>query len=144
MNTCKQCNQIKPLTQFSKSAGSKSPYKFCKECVSINYSNNPKAKESAHWRHLKATYGMSKEDYTIFLEKQGHRCAICGSLNQSHSKMLRLCVDHKHDNTHTRGTKDHTKIRGLLCNNCNHGIGKFNDDPELLRNAINYLESRKD
>jgi len=32
------------------------------------------------------------------------------------------------------------RIRGVLCNNCNTGLGKFYDDIELLKTAINYLQ----
>lgn len=106
---------------------------LCKKCTA----------ENARWRHIKASYGLSKEDYNALFESQGFKCAICGSSKQDHSKMFNFCVDHEHDSAHKRGTKDRSKIRGILCNNCNHGIGKFKDDPELLRNAINYLEIHK-
>ena len=127
MKQCPQCQ-----SQLSDDQIVKHSY-LCKSCTS----------ENAHWRHIKATYGLTKEDYNILLEAQGFRCAICGTTEQTNSKMSRFCVDHEHDDTHRRGTKDRSKIRGLLCNNCNHGIGKFQDDPELLRKAISYLESHK-
>ena len=30
-------------------------------------------------------------------------------------------------------------IRGILCSNCNVGLGNFHDSPELLKAAISYL-----
>jgi hypothetical protein len=45
-----------------------------------------------------------------------------------------------HDHSCCPGRKACGKcIRGLLCANCNQGLGKFKDDPKLLRNAIDYL-----
>lgn len=52
-------------------------------------------------------------------------CVICGS-NEN------LVVDHCHKTN---------IIRGMLCNNCNMGLGKFKDDPCLLEFARIYLLS---
>jgi hypothetical protein len=62
--------------------------------------------------------------------KQHGRCLIC---RHKCTTGRRLAVDHEH------GTN---MIRGLLCSNCNTGLGKFNDDITLLKAAIAYL--RKD
>jgi hypothetical protein len=35
------------------------------------------------------------------------------------------------------------EFRGFLCSNCNLGLGKFKDDPEILLNAIAYLQGHK-
>ena len=32
------------------------------------------------------------------------------------------------------------KVRGLLCSECNFGIGKFKDNISILKKAIKYLE----
>ena len=50
-------------------------------------------------------------------------CTICGSEEK-------LVVDHDHKTN---------KIRGLLCNHCNRGLGHFKDDPDLLEYARIYL-----
>lgn len=63
------------------------------------------------------------------LEQFGNTCGICGATESSGGKK-QLHVDHDH----TTG-----KIRGLLCNHCNLGIGHFKDDTELLQAAIKYL-----
>lgn len=78
---------------------------------------------------LKKSFGVSLEWYEMTLLSQNGVCKICGSTN----KKRRLSVDHCHK------TK---KIRGLLCGNCNVGLGNFKDDPKLMAKAIEYLEAR--
>lgn len=73
---------------------------------------------------MKRRYGITPEDYESMLYRQGGCCAICG-------KEKPLQIDHCHDT----GT-----VRGLLCFDCNTGIGKLNDDPDLLERAAAYLK----
>jgi hypothetical protein len=79
---------------------------------------------------LKYLYGLSEGDFFALLEKQGDACAICGSAEWP-GKHRVPHVDHCHETG---------KVRGLLCSNCNHGLGKFRDDPDRLRAAARYLE----
>lgn len=74
-------------------------------------------------------YGITLEEYNMLLEEQGGNCAICSKPPDS-GRAKYLYVDHCHNTI---------KIRGLLCSNCNKGIGFFRDDPELIEKAINYL-----
>lgn len=69
-------------------------------------------------------YGLTIEQFDAMRDGQRHVCAICGL------KPNRFHVDH----CHTRG-----QVRGLLCNNCNLGLGKFRDSIETLERAILYL-----
>lgn len=77
-------------------------------------------------------YGISAEDYYKLLEKQEQKCAICGA-EIGDSNGNRLYVDHDHKTG---------KVRGLLCANCNFGIGSLKDDVEILKKAILYLEGK--
>lgn len=52
-------------------------------------------------------------------------CRICGLLDK-------LVVDHNHSTG---------RLRGMLCSECNFGLGKFKDSKELLLKAFKYLES---
>ncbi len=74
-------------------------------------------------------FGMLPGDYDKMLESQGGVCAIC---RETCSSGRRLAVDHCHE-TH--------KIRGLLCGNCNNGIGRLKHSEALLASAIEYLKS---
>lgn len=76
-------------------------------------------------------YGITVDYYNSMLAKQGGGCALCGCKDSGCSKKDRLHVDH----CHTTG-----KVRGLLCTNCNQGLGKFKDNPDRLRKAAEYLE----
>lgn len=76
-------------------------------------------------------YGLTPEDYEQMLAVQGEGCAICGAPEPGgRSKTPRLHIDHDH------GTK---KVRGLLCNSCNRGLGYFKDSPILLTEAAGYI-----
>lgn len=76
-------------------------------------------------------YGITAEFYEELLAAQENRCAIC-KLPPGADK--RLCVDHDHDTG---------KVRGLLCDACNHGIGKFRESATILESAIEYLSRFK-
>jgi len=93
---------------------------------------------SSRARALRRIYGMSHEEYDAMSESQGHVCAICGNpetAQSGHSATpKKLSVDHCHA---TR------KVRGLLCHLCNTAIGKFNDNPDLLMRAIEYLKKHQ-
>ncbi len=82
--------------------------------------------------YLKNTYGITKADHDLLYEEQGGVCKICkkeGFLSSAKHKK-KLAVDHDHETG---------RVRGLLCHNCNRGLGLFQDDPEILKNAIEYL-----
>ena len=75
-------------------------------------------------------YGMTLEEFNDLLTAQGGKCAICGMSDTSDPKVFPF-VDHCHSQKH---------VRGILCINCNHGIGQFKDSPALLRKAAKYVE----
>lgn len=85
--------------------------------------------------NLKKFYGITVERYDEMLASQGGVCAICKGLPRSGR---RLHIDHDH--ACCAGKKSCGRcVRGLLCDFCNHGLGRFSDDPELLETAIRYL-----
>lgn len=90
---------------------------------------NPQKAESTF---LKTTYGITLEQYNQMLQKQGGVCKICSKPPKIDGKgpAASLHVDHCHITN---------KIRGLLCLNCNTGLGKFFDNSELLNKAMTYL-----
>ena len=83
-------------------------------------------------RSLRADFGISLEQYDQMLTAQNGVCAICKypETHKRNGKVKALAVDHHH------GTG---KIRGLLCADCNTGIGKLKHDVNVLSNAIDYL-----
>ena len=117
---CISCALQRPLTDFhSKSSR-------CKPCRSK--ANSKKYYEQDRGNYLKRKYGITSEEYDTMYSEQEGCCAICG-IHQSELK-IRFCVDHDHDTG---------QVRGLLCNNCNNGIGKLKDNYDLLLRAADYL-----
>jgi hypothetical protein len=70
-------------------------------------------------------HGLSWEEVEAMSARQGGACAIC-----KQKPARGLVIDH----CHLRN-----KVRALLCNNCNSGLGFFQDSPRLLQMAIEYI-----
>jgi hypothetical protein len=84
---------------------------------------------------LKKYYGITLHQYEQMFKAQNGVCAICGGRETTNDKdgaPRRMPVDH----CHTTG-----RIRGLLCTQCNRGLGMFGDSPERLLAAAKYLEA---
>lgn len=70
--------------------------------------------------------------YNEMFNEQNGCCFICGDHQSEITKTLH--VDHDHDNG---------EVRGLLCSDCNLGIGLLKEDVNILRNAVKYLEKKE-
>jgi hypothetical protein len=85
---------------------------------------------------LKKKYGITLDDYMEMYESQQGKCKICGIEGTVFAEKKRLSstlvVDHCHKQGH---------VRHLLCMACNHGLGHFKDNPDLLDKAKAYLEA---
>lgn len=79
---------------------------------------------------LRREYGLTVSEYDAMALAQDNKCAVCG-LNAEENPHGRLAVDHCHKVA---------KIRGLLCNICNRGLGLFGENQAVLKAAAAYLE----
>lgn len=78
-------------------------------------------------------YGVSQQKFDAMLDSQGGRCAVC--------KEVLDCPHIDHDHQCCPGLKSCGKcVRGLLCDNCNRGLGAFHDRPEVLVSAAEYIK----
>ncbi len=143
---CKSCGLTLPLTQFHKQSDKKDGKRSqCKVCTNkrnlAKYHSCDTAKRSHHMASRKHSllknYGITPKEYDTMLLNQNGKCAICNSdkpwgfvTEPKRSKEF-FCVDH----CHTTG-----RVRGLLCQPCNTGLGSFSDDIAVMSNAIVYLE----
>jgi len=138
MKQCSTCKLIKSLDNFEKDSRYKSGVRS--QCIFCN--RNGKT-NSALNRNLQYRYNISLEEFNSMVESQGGLCLICGlpetRVTRPKAKTPsgyspRLAVDHDHNTG---------EIRGLLCHKCNVGLGNFQDNPELLLKAYNYLKGFK-
>jgi len=145
--TCTTCKKEKLSDQFRVGR------RDCVECSKENcrdwYANNKEHARRYHasadrrarckTTHLLRTYGLSYEDYEALVTKQKGRCAICRKkcVSMSAYRGLRGAdgSSFRVDHCHKTG-----RVRGLLCVECNIGLGKFKDDAGLLKKAYEYLE----
>lgn len=129
MKTCNKCNEIKDLHKFCKKKNTKDGHENrCKLCSQANMNIwRSKNKDKVQTTNLKR-YGITSQDYQEMFDAQLGSCAICKRIKTKETKTL--CVDH----CHTTG-----KVRGLLCHDCNTGIGKLQDSETILTEAILYL-----
>jgi hypothetical protein len=144
MKMCPRCNLSKPLSSFyvrklDKPGKWKTGdiYSYCKECVKLRnkkwHADNPeKAKAKDHRAGCKR-FGLTTVQYNDMLQVQQHLCKLCGKPETAtrNGKVKFLAIDHNHSTG---------EVRGLLCGDCNMGLGKFRDNTLVLLKAARYIE----
>jgi hypothetical protein len=134
------CDAGHPLEQGNVIVRSKGM--VCRACENVRVGGKPRVKPTkehpleAVKRRLLKVYGITFEDYTARLEKQGGLCAICRKadpLGNGRSEHMPLVVDHDHATG---------KVRGLLCHPCNVSLGAI-ERPGFLAAATEYLDGSR-
>lgn len=107
-------------------------YVSSNNCYYCHEESLKKRKPKAKYSRIKREYGLTENEYNELLEKQEWKCKIC---EKHESIKFKLHVDHCHDSG---------KVRGLLCNRCNQGIGLLKHSKTILENAIKYLDEKEE
>ncbi|WP_331253815.1 endonuclease VII domain-containing protein [Modestobacter sp. VKM Ac-2978] len=116
---CPGCRQAVPHEDFSRNARQASGFgSLCLPC-------HRTSSNDAYW---KRRYGLTRSDVAALRAAQGDACAICDASQPEH-------LDHDHETG---------RIRALLCQRCNQGLGLLRDDPVVLRAAADYVEQHRD
>lgn len=139
---CSRCKERRPAVAFLPSVAAKEGRQsggYCRECrratrdLKREYDRarwlNPAYPARQRDKWLRRLYGIDLAQYQALLARQGGRCACCGIDRDDGARGF--SVDHDH----VTG-----EIRGLLCVNCNVGIGALGDDATGVRRALVYLE----
>ncbi|MPY50168.1 recombination endonuclease VII [Streptomyces sp. K1PN6] len=112
---CRGCGEVKPHSEWHRKSsapdGLASRCKACKAAV-------------APAQHLRRKYGLTVAERDEMIASQMGLCVICLEAPAVH-------VDHCHETG---------RVRGVLCFNCNSGLGLLRDDPEAAYRAADYLE----
>lgn len=123
---CIKCNKEKKEDEFpTRNNGNKR--NECRKCTAViarEYRKNNK--EKLRIQAAIRNYKISKNKVLELYNKE--KCEIC---NKTFKSTKDKHIDHCHNTD---------KIRGILCTNCNHGLGKFEDNVLILENAIKYLK----
>ena len=136
MKTCTKCGKTKEYSCFNKGNGYKDGYiTHCKDCRNKRRQERGRTDTcpiKAREYRIRKMYGVEPEHYKLMHDRVGGKCELCG-IEEKHAAKGRLCIDHNHQTG---------EVRGLLCSNCNAGLGGLGDNIERLKKAITYLEER--
>jgi len=106
-------------------------YQDNKEAIQKRRKLNPKVtKEKSKEYYVRYKYGVDMSEIRAYFIVQKGRCAICDIYMDGKTNGTKPHIDHCH------ATKN---IRGLLCHNCNVGIGHLKDSVDILKKSIKYL-----
>lgn len=119
--------------------------KPCRMCDTMFQPNAPShlycgddCNQQAHdTARLMKAYGITLKAYRQMVIDHDGKCAICGGegFELVKGQKLKLVIDHCHETG---------AVRGLLCHNCNRGIGLLQDKVQNLQSAVGYLERCND
>ncbi|MFE2582007.1 endonuclease VII domain-containing protein [Streptomyces sp. NPDC059378] len=109
---CRGCGEVKLHSEWHRKGDG-----LASRCKACRAAEGPA-------QHLRRKYGLSESDRDELIASQRGVCCICLSAPATH-------VDHCHNTG---------RVRGVLCFNCNSGLGLLKDDPEAMYRAAAYLE----
>jgi hypothetical protein len=119
MKKCTKCGIEKPLSEFQKRKEAKDGHR--NECICCRNKYNSTL-------HRKNKYSIEENDFSEMIKSQNYKCAICFNLLKP---KYGTHIDHSHKNG---------KVRGILCNPCNRGLGYLQDSEKILESALKYIQ----
>ena len=127
MKRCPRCGLTKTFADFPRNRSQRDGLgTYCKPCHVDVVKANRRKNHGTHQNYLLSLrYGIDSRVAEDLLRVQERKCPVCGGGTAAH-------VDHCHETG---------EVRGILCFNCNGALGRFEDDPELMGRAIEYLEA---
>ena len=117
---CSHCLETKPWGEFrsKRQNPARMVTPICRACESVSN------RHTTLWK-----YKITVRDFNYLRDDQGHKCKICKTHESELSRGL--VVDHSHSTG---------KVRGLLCHECNTGLGMFKESITTILNAVEYLK----
>lgn len=128
---CSVCCYVLPRTvENFYSHNRDNPWKArCRSCIAIGRYEPAETREPKQFAARCARYGVTPEWFAEQLQRQGNVCAICRQ-KPDNGRYRDFVIDHNHETG---------EVRGLLCSNCNQGLGLFADDTTRISRAQSYL-----
>lgn len=128
---CKTCMNWLPVDRFNKHHTTRDRlYIDCKECLL--------KRGNAQRQYRK--HGLTEDELVGMFANQGDACAICSRGIALDGK---YAVDHDHGCCPTSERSCGNCVRGIVCPNCNTGLGMFQDSTTVLEQAIRYLRDSR-
>ena len=142
VQVCTACGVEKPVTDYYMARGKRrtqcKQYMIAKRVewqrenrdkLNAYHRENRKSKPDLEKnRRLKYRFGITLDDFNAMALEQDNKCRICDT--SFDDTQQGACVDHCHMTE---------QVRGLLCTDCNKGLGMFKDNTDNLSRAIDYL-----
>ena len=127
--TCKKCgsHSFKTYKRLNGMIQRKCPTCAIANARSWEKAHPERTKIHQRTSFLRGKYGLERSQFSKMMKTQDFKCAIC------HKPIIE---NHRIDHNHATG-----KVRALLCNACNSGLGFFKDSTDLLKKAVIYLDS---
>lgn len=146
IKVCSTCKEIKPVAEFARHTRSKDGLRGqCRKCredyvkvwrennidavraTARKYASKNKQKRGDYIREART--GFTPDHFKAKLAEQNDLCAIC--------EVPFMLVPQK--GVHADHDHRTNKTRGILCRDCNRGLGGFSDSPEVVDRAAAYL-----
>jgi hypothetical protein len=104
----------------------------------VEYRKRPEVVDRLKFWYLLRNYNLTRQAHEEIIARQHGKCPVCNQPLPENPKLRH--VDHDHKCCDRFGSCGKC-IRGILCQNCNHGLGSFMDSVDFLEGAARYLKS---